>query len=315
MKPNRKFPRWVKLELEQLETREAPTVSPWTTLSFEGSKVGNLPLNWSQWSSDPNTSFSVTASPTPALSGTHSFSVTSGSGSISGAVTRSWLDETMPADVQVGAAVYINSLIPAQVIARGSNLNAPDGPNGPSFYAVEVTNGSSGPKLELLKDVNGVETTLASIQAPTYMAGQWARETLDVEGSTVRAQFFDPATGEYLNSAGQWQNTQTWALTVLLRRRGVARPDGQAGQGGQWRGDRPRLSHLHELRSGHLGPGNPGLERQYLGGASLSCGHPAILERQRRLAEYADLGLANDRLLYHWGRSNRRGASRWAGIR
>jgi hypothetical protein len=59
MRSNRKFPRWVKLELERLENREAPSVTPWTTLSFEGINVNSpagspppLPLNWSQWNSD-----------------------------------------------------------------------------------------------------------------------------------------------------------------------------------------------------------------------------------------------------------------------
>lgn len=142
-------------------------------------------------------------------------SVASGSYGVSGDVSRAWLDQTMPADVQVSAAVYVSTLIPAQVIARGSNLNAPDGTNGPSFYAVELSNASPGPKLELVKDVNGTETSLGSINSPTYLDDQWLQETLDVEGSTVRAQLFDPTTGEYLNSAGQWQTTQAWALTVL----------------------------------------------------------------------------------------------------
>jgi len=44
MRTNRKTPRYVKLELEQLENREAPSVTPWTTLSFEGSQIGSLPL-------------------------------------------------------------------------------------------------------------------------------------------------------------------------------------------------------------------------------------------------------------------------------
>lgn len=215
MRNNRKILRWVKLELERLESREMLSVTPSTTLSFEGSQAGNLPLNWTQWSSDPNTQFAVTTSPSPALSGTKGFSVTSGNGAVSGAVTRSWLNETMPADMQVGAAVYVDSLIPAQVIARGSNLNTPDGASGPSFYAVELSSGSPGPKLTLVKDVKGTETSLGSINAPNYLNNYWLEETLDVEGSTVRAQLFDPKTGEYLNSAGQWQTAQAWALTII----------------------------------------------------------------------------------------------------
>lgn len=215
MRTNRKTLRKVRLELELLENRDAPSVTPWTTLSFDGSQAGSLPLNWSQWSSDGRTEFAVTTSPTPALSGKQSFSVASGAKGVSGDVSHAWLNETMPADVQVSAAVYVSSLIPAQVLARGSNLDAPNGANGPSFYAVELSSGSPGPKLALVKDVNGIETTLGTIHAPHWIYNAWLQETLDVEGSTVRAQLFDPKTGEYLNSAGQWQTTQAWALTVL----------------------------------------------------------------------------------------------------
>lgn len=158
----------------------------------------------------------------PALSGSQSLSVMSGSNGKSTDVSRAWLNETMPADVQVSAAVYVNSLIPAQVIARGSYLNAPDNPppgtNGPSFYAVELASGSPGPVLTLVKDVNGSGlTTLATIQSPTYI-NNWLEVMLDVEGPTVRAQLFDPKAQEYLsnnNGTVQWQTTQAWVLTVI----------------------------------------------------------------------------------------------------
>jgi hypothetical protein len=81
-------------------------VSPWTTLSFEGSPVNSLPLNWQQYNSDSDAQVAVAASPNPALNSTQSLSVASGVGS--GDVSRAWLDETMPADVQVSADVYIS---------------------------------------------------------------------------------------------------------------------------------------------------------------------------------------------------------------
>jgi hypothetical protein len=68
MRSSRKFPRWVKPELEHLESREAPSVTPWTTLSFDGVTAADppssptLPPNWSQWNSDGYTTFSVTNS-------------------------------------------------------------------------------------------------------------------------------------------------------------------------------------------------------------------------------------------------------------
>ncbi|HEY7314717.1 MAG TPA: hypothetical protein VH643_35545, partial [Gemmataceae bacterium] len=116
-------------------------MSPWTTLSFEGSQANSLPLNWQQYSSDGSTNeFAVTAAspPTPALSGTHNLTVTDPNAS--GDEARAWLNETMPADVQVSAAVYVNGGIHAQVIARGSNLDMSDSSNsGPSFYAVQLS--------------------------------------------------------------------------------------------------------------------------------------------------------------------------------
>jgi hypothetical protein len=148
----------------------------------------------------------------------------SGSNGKSGDVSRAWLNQTIPADVQVSTAIYVNSLIPAQVIARGSYLNAPDNPpagtNGPSFYAVELASGSPGPVLTLVKDVNGSGlTTLATIQSPTYI-NNWLEVTLDVEGPTVRAQLFDPTAQKYLSNNGgtvQWQTSQAWALARLMQ--------------------------------------------------------------------------------------------------
>jgi hypothetical protein len=180
-----------------------------------------MPINWSQYNSDGITQFAVTTgSPTPALSGSNSFSVESGSTGKSTDVSRAWLNETMPADVQVSAAVYVNSLIPAQVIARGSNLNASDNPppgtNGPSFYDLQLSSASPGPLLKLMVDVNGSGLTmLKSINALNYLNDYWLEETLDVEGSTIRAQLFDPKLDQYLNSSEQWQPGQAWALTAI----------------------------------------------------------------------------------------------------
>ncbi|HTU17734.1 MAG TPA: hypothetical protein VMG10_06685 [Gemmataceae bacterium] len=247
MSRKRKFPRYVKLELERLENREAPSVTPWITDTFDGITVApsgsppNIPTDWSQWSSDGSTTFAVTtpSSPITAFSGSNTFSVTSGPNEAG--VSRAWLDQTMPADVEVSAAVYVNSLIPAQVIARGSNLDTPDdnSPNPtPSFYAAQLSLDDPGPLLSIVKDVNGTETTLASINAPTYVQDTWLVETLDVEGPTIRAQLFNPNTGEYLADGSDgptWQTSQAWALDVVDNSItgsgfvGLGRPSGYTG--------------------------------------------------------------------------------------
>jgi hypothetical protein len=194
--------RPVRLVIERLETRLAPSASHWLSESFDTTPVGGLPANWSQWGSDPSTAFAVSSA--QAVSAPNSLAVTSG---ISKAIAEAWYNPVAAADVQVSASVLVNSLIPAQVIARGTGL----GTSAPSFYAVQVVRGM---EVDLVRVVNGVATSLAQLQSASWFSDRWAQITLSVSGSSIKAQVYRPDTALYLSAAGQWQAAQTWALTV-----------------------------------------------------------------------------------------------------
>src|SRR5437867_9636044 len=191
------------LGLEELEAREAPAVAPWAmgTLlreSFENTATATMPSDWSQWSN--RGPFAVSQS--QPLSGSGGLAA---SGS-SGQSARTWINTSLPSNVQVSAAVYLDSLVPIYILARGSNLDTPT----PTYYAVSVTRGL---QLELLRVANGVATSLGQLSSSSYFSSEWARVTLEVNGSSVRAKVSRLDTGEYLNTAGQWQASVSWALS------------------------------------------------------------------------------------------------------
>src|SRR5262245_23341142 len=112
----------VRLRLEELETRLAPA----SLETSDTTAAGALPTGWSQWSSSGTDAFAVTSS--QALSTPNSLAVNS---SASGLSALARVNAAQPANVQVGAAVYLNSAIPARVLARGSGLST----TTPTYYA------------------------------------------------------------------------------------------------------------------------------------------------------------------------------------
>src|SRR5205823_6159833 len=105
-----------KLSFETLETRDAPSATPLLIESFDRTAQGALPSNWVQWSNSGSPSFAV--SNAQALSGQLGLASTG----LSSLAARTWLTTSEPADLQVSAAVYLNNLVPLQVLARGKNL-------------------------------------------------------------------------------------------------------------------------------------------------------------------------------------------------
>src|SRR5262249_31316030 len=107
------------------------------------------------------------------------------------------------------AAIFVDSLIPGQVFARGSNLQTA----APTSYAVNVVRGLQA---NLVKVVNGVETTLGSIKSTpsVYVSGQWIRTRLIAEGDRLRVQLFRTDTGQWLTPDGQWSDSPDFALEV-----------------------------------------------------------------------------------------------------
>jgi hypothetical protein len=193
--------RGVRPGLEALEPRDVP--SPLLTEAFDSTAVGALPAHWAQWSSTGSAAFAVTSS--RALSAPHGLAVTT---SASGLTARAWAASSLPANVSVSAAVYLDTAIPAQVLARGSGLSTA----ASSYYAVSV---SSGLQLKLLRVVNGVSTTLGQLRSASWLAGPWVQVTLYANGPNLRAKAQRLDTGQYLNDAGQWQADPAWAINLI----------------------------------------------------------------------------------------------------
>jgi hypothetical protein len=202
---NRKIrnPWWRRaiLRVEELEARSMLSTAPWTPVTFDGLTPGTLPSSWTQSSGTPGVIFQAsTAQAQTAPNGL----------AVGRANARAWMTDSQPADVQVSAAVYLNSLNPAQVIARGSHLNTDD--SQVSYYAVQVARGTTGTQVWLVKVVNGTSTTLGGLTSTSYVSGVWVQATLEVSGQRLRAQVFRPDTAQYLTSAGAWQAAPAYAL-------------------------------------------------------------------------------------------------------
>src|SRR5262245_55389841 len=153
-----------RLGFERLETRDVPA-SLWYAQNFDTTPLGSLPTNWSQWTNDAGPSFA--ASNDRALSIPESLRS-------SGISTRSavtWLNQAAPANLQVSASLFADSLVPMRVFLRGSNLHT----GAPTYYSATLTRGLS---LEVQRVVAGAETRLAQLNSATYTSGVWVRLTL-----------------------------------------------------------------------------------------------------------------------------------------
>lgn len=172
-----------------------------TKESFDTTPAGSLPSGWSGWKNDTSAGFAV--SPTRALSPANGLASTGGSVSAS----RAWLTTPAGADVQVSAAVYADSLIPAVVYARGANLDTA----APTYYGAVVTRGVG---VRLVAVVNGVETTLGEVKSLAYTSGQWLKVTVTTRGDSVRVVVFRTDTGRWLSADGDWVDMPEPALDV-----------------------------------------------------------------------------------------------------
>jgi hypothetical protein len=215
--------RRVALHVELLETREAPSASPWLSETFDTTAVGSLPAGWAGWNNSGGGAFQVSTA--HALSGSNGLT---SNATASAADARAWYTTVTPADVDASADVYLNSLIPTRVLVRGSGLSTAT----PSFYAVAVTRGL---QVQLLRVVNGVTTVLASLNSQSYFSNNWVQVTVEINGSTLQAQLYRPDLKQYLGSSGQWTATATWALgttdTTITQAglAGVERPGSYVG--------------------------------------------------------------------------------------
>jgi hypothetical protein len=191
--------RPINLKVEQLERRDAPSVTP-VSESFDTTATGALPPGWTQWDSRGQTPYEV--SPAKSYSPARSLAVTTNASDLS---ARTWHTTPQDADVEVSASVFLGTVIPTELIARGKNL---DGPS-PSYYALSIIRGV---RVQLVRVTNGTATVLAQLDTPVYYSQQWVRATFRVQGSQLKAQVFRPDTSQFLDASGNWTTTATWAL-------------------------------------------------------------------------------------------------------
>src|SRR5262249_28062079 len=174
---------------------------PGAAQSFDRTVVGSLPRRWAQWASDGSSAFQV--STIRALSLPQS--IVSQAGSRVSA--RAWNTTPQPADVQAGAAVYLNTLIPTGVFVRGSNLGSVQA----NYYGLTITRGMT---VQLTCVVAGASTLLAQVQSTDYVSSRWVRITLEASGNALSDQVYRTDTGLYLNRLGQWQSDPAWAIGI-----------------------------------------------------------------------------------------------------
>src|SRR5262249_49781346 len=105
------------VDLDNFAILGAATPPAGVTQSFDTTAAGATPTGWQTWIS--NTNGTVGASAARALSPANGFAPTGGSA----IAARGWATDSLPADTDASVAVYLDSLIPAQVFVRGSNLN------------------------------------------------------------------------------------------------------------------------------------------------------------------------------------------------
>jgi hypothetical protein len=179
---------------EQKNAKQGPAIRE----SFDKAPDGGLPTGWGQWS---DIGGSIQLSSAKALSKPNSV-VMSGGSKING---RAWIKEAQPADVQASTAVFIEQLIPAQVIVRGTALDG----GKPTFYAASVVRGT---EIKLVSVVRGAGTVLGTLKSAGWFSEKWVRLTLRAEGKQLGVQLVRLDTNEYLDESGQWSATPAWAL-------------------------------------------------------------------------------------------------------
>ena len=175
-------------------------LSSGTTIAenFNAASVGGVPSGWSRWSSDGSLGFGASSS--KVIDG-----LSLASSGTSTRASRAWSDETLSSDVQASASIYVDSLIPAQIFVRGSDLTTAT----PDYYAVTVCRGLT---VSVVKIVDGVSTELATFKSNTYTSGLWVRVSLTAQADQLQARVQRLDTGMWLNKFGDWQADPAAAL-------------------------------------------------------------------------------------------------------
>ena len=180
-----------------------------------------LPAGWSQWSSGgagPGKLVATTVSD-------ETLRLDAGSAT----EARAWLTRPVAADVQVSSSILLDSLIPAGVFARGSNVASTD----ETAYGLTVTRGL---EVNLTRTVAGRETSLGKIKSKEWLSGLWVQASLVLNGDKLRVQVFRSDTSQYLSGDGTWSLLPAFAMGVtdgVIKTGsavGLTRGTGYAGQ-------------------------------------------------------------------------------------
>lgn len=200
----RKKPK-VILCVERLESRDAPSASPWPAETFDTVGIGQLPGGWAQWSSNGTAIFGATAQ--NAASGPRALASTTTTNWVA---ARTWFANPQPADVEVSSYLYTDNSVPAHLVARARNLNTA----APTYYGLVVNRMNQGLELRLVRVLNGPFNALDAVQTVEAFDARWVRLTLSVQGSTLRAQVYRPDTNQFLDATGRWGAAPAWTLTA-----------------------------------------------------------------------------------------------------
>lgn len=159
----------------------------------EGASAG-VPPAWSQWVGGGGlVQFATAADETLRIAST------------SAGQARVWMTQPVPTDSQVSASVFVDSLAPAGVFARGSGVNG----SRPTYYSLTVTRGLT---VELSRVLNGVSTSLGRIDTAGWQSGLWLQMSLVVKGKQLAVQIYRSDTGQYLNADGSWGLAPAYAM-------------------------------------------------------------------------------------------------------
>jgi hypothetical protein len=200
--------------LEPLEGRELPAAGDWLAEAFQLRTTTGLPAGWNQWSTDGTASFQVDAAGSGL--GDAGRLVSAGKSNTGG---RAWLAQEYAADIEVSAAVLLNSIAPVHLFVRGQNL----GGTAPSYYAASAIRGG---EVQLVKVVGGQTTVLATVKSVEWFSGNWATVSVRAEGDALRVTVHRGDLNQYLGSDGKWSRTAVAAIDV---RDGALRAGGRVG--------------------------------------------------------------------------------------
>ena len=208
-----------EVDVDSLRVGPANTQQPTAIVEdrFANGAAPGLPAGWSQ-SAGSAGEFHTVADETLRVDGTSS-----------SPAAWAWNRNPTPADVQVSSSLYVDSLVPAGIFARGQNLYA----THPTYYGLTVTRGVD---VTLTRMVNGQATVLGTVASQNWVSGLWVQASLVVEGNQLRVEIYRSDTGQYLNANGTWGLSPTWALQTTDSAIKAAGPTGLtrgAGYAGQ----------------------------------------------------------------------------------